>query len=73
MDKVLCVRFIKNAKIEYVNSSKFTVKIGDSVIVETDRGLEIGKVVKIVDKKDLKEDLEIRNITRVASKEDIKQ
>ena len=31
-------------RIEYVNSSKFTVKIGDSVIVETDRGLEIVKV-----------------------------
>ena len=53
MDKILCVRFVKNAKIEYVNPGKFTLKIGDSVVIDTDRGLEIGKVVKIIDKNEL--------------------
>ncbi len=73
MDSILCVRFTRNAKIEYVDSSKFTLKVGDSVIIETDRGLEIGKVVKIIGKDSIKDDVQIKKIVRVASKDDIKK
>jgi cell fate regulator YaaT (PSP1 superfamily) len=39
------IRFKRNGKIYYFDASGINLKIGDSVIVETAQGLELGKVV----------------------------
>ena len=39
------VRFKRNGKIYYFDPSDIGLKIGDNVIVETARGLEMGEVV----------------------------
>ena len=45
MTKVIGVRFRDNGKIYYFSGGNLGVKIGDSVIVETARGVEYGRVV----------------------------
>lgn len=72
LDKILCVRYIRDAKIDYVNPHNIIVKIGDSIIVENDKGIEIAKVVKIVSKDSLDESIQINKIVRIASKDDLK-
>ena len=72
LEKILCVRYIRDAKIDYIDPLKYIVKIGDSVVIDNEKGLEIAKVVKVVDKDTLDKSININKIVRVASKEDIK-
>lgn len=61
------VRFVKGGKIFCANSS-LDLKVGDYIVVDTIRGLEIAEVCKLVDNagKD-----EIKEIIRIATKEDL--
>ncbi len=45
MIKIIGVRFRNVGKVYYFDPKDFAVKVGDRVIVETARGVEIGKVV----------------------------
>lgn len=45
MEKVAGIRFKKAGKIYYFSPAEFELTTGDSVIVETARGMEYGKVV----------------------------
>ncbi len=73
MEEILCVRMIKIAKLEYVDADGRDLKVGDSLIIDTDRGLEIGKIVKKIAKNDVPQNYEIKQIYRVATSEDMKK
>ena len=72
MQKVIGVRFKKAGKIQYFNPGQFEVTRGDTVIVETQRGIECAQVVlsphEIADDK-----LKIDIIRRKANQRDLDQ
>lgn len=74
MIKVAGVRFKTAGKVYYFDPNNFDVKIGDSVIVETARGMEFGTVamdVEEVSEKDIVAPL--KKIVRLANEKDRKQ
>jgi len=73
MIKVVGVRFKKAGKIYYFDPDKKWIKDGDSVIVETIRGIEYGQVVvgpKTVKEEDIVQPL--KKVLRLATEEDIR-
>lgn len=76
MEKILGVRFKRTGKLYYANPLKYIFKLGDLVIMESERGSEIARVVSINDKPELlskNPDIEIQNITRPATRDDMKK
>lgn len=74
MVKVIGVRFKTAGKVYYFDPDKFKLKIGDSVIVETARGLEFGTVTMEeceVPEEDIVSPL--KKIIRIANEEDHRQ
>lgn len=71
MENIIGVRFKKTGKLYYFNSLQFGFKIGDNVIANTERGEELGRVVKILKKDELKEDVEIEDVIKPATKKDL--
>ncbi|MEG1705772.1 MAG: regulatory iron-sulfur-containing complex subunit RicT [Clostridia bacterium] len=71
MDKILGVRFRKTGKLVYMNPKDNELKIGDTVFAETEKGQELGRVVKLFNKSEIAENSEIINIIRVANKFDL--
>jgi len=74
MTKVIGVKFKDNGKTYYFNPKDFQVSKGDSVIVETVRGLEFGYVTlvgKEVDEETFQNPL--KDVIRIATKEDFKK
>ncbi len=70
-NKVIGVRFKRTGKLFYFNPLDFGFRIGDNIIAETDRGEELGRVVKIVDKDIIPKNVEIKNIIKPATKKDL--
>lgn len=70
-DKIIGVRFKKTGKLVYLDPLKFGFRIGDSIIANTERGEEIGRVVKIVDKDTMPSDIKIDKIIKPATKKDL--
>lgn len=70
-NKVIAVRFKKTGKLEYFDPLKYTFSINDNVIANTERGEEIGRVVKILDKNVFDKSIKINKISRPAKKRDI--
>lgn len=70
--RVYGVTFKDNGKI-YNFSSLNEIEINSNVIVDTDKGLQFGKVVSIVDNIDEIETNELREIIRVANEDDYQQ
>ena len=70
-DKIIGVRFKKTGKLVYLDPLKFGFRIGDSIIANTERGEEIGRVVKIVDKDIIPSDIKIDKIIKPATKKDL--
>ena len=71
--EIIGVKFKPSGKVYYFSSEKFIAKEGESVIVETARGLEIGAVAipnKLVKQSELVSPL--RPVIRVATAEDVK-
>ena len=66
MQIVVGVRFKKAGKIYYFDPSKIELQIGDSVIVETARGIEYGEIV--VPPKEISEDNVIPPLKKVIRK-----
>ena len=66
------VRFKRNGKIYYFDSSGIELKIGENVIVETARGLEMGEVV-ITDTEKISNKISkpLKPVVRLASAEDL--
>lgn len=73
MVEIIGIRFNEAGKIYYFSPKKETLKLGDKVIVETARGVEIGRV-SIANKKIPKEEIvaPLKSIMRVATEDDLK-
>ncbi|MGI6072566.1 MAG: PSP1 domain-containing protein [Lachnospiraceae bacterium] len=74
MVKVIGVRFKPNGKIYYFNPEGLDIKITDSVIVETVRGIEFGSVAFAP--KEIKDDdisAALKPVIRIATEEDHKK
>ncbi|MFH1015618.1 MAG: stage 0 sporulation family protein [Chloroflexota bacterium] len=73
MANVVGVRFRRAGKVYYFDSAGFEIKIGEHVIVETARGLEIGRVV-IAPRQVLANEITepLKPVVRLASPEDVK-
>lgn len=74
MYDVVGVCLQKNKKIYYFSPNLFELKKGDKVIVETDRGEQIGQVV--TNPKKIEEDkilIPLKNVIRIATKDDEKK
>ena len=72
MKEVVGVRFISGVKIYYFDSGKFEIKRGDYVVVESQQGYELAKVVyekMKVNESDLGEE-DLLGVIRMATKED---
>lgn len=72
MVKVVGIGFKEVGKIYWFNPEPFALNINDYVIVETVRGLELGKVVepiKEIDESTIEH--ELKKVIRIASKKDI--
>ena len=73
MKKIVGVRFKKTGKIYFFDPGEIELKLGDSVIVETSLGKEIGIVSalnRMADESKLKEPL--KQIIKIADKNDLK-
>ncbi len=69
---VIGVRFKKAGKLCYFDPSRYTFNVGDFVIVNTQKGQELGRVVKLVDRNLVENnDNKIEKILRPASKRDL--
>ena len=72
--EIVGVNFREAGKIYYFSPESFKLSLGDKVIVETSRGIELGTVKvgnKIVDSKDIVSPL--KPVTRPATAQDIEQ
>ena len=74
MAEVIGVRFKEVGKVYYFDPDNHTLKLGDTVIVETSRGVECGKVA-IANKEVQDEDIvhPLKKLIRVATKEDLRR
>lgn len=75
MKQVIGIRFSKTGKLEYVDPNNFPLKVGNQVVAESERGIELARVVSIKDIDELKKSKDdtknIKKIIRQATKEDI--
>ena len=72
MKKVISVKFKLNGKSYYFSAPPFNIKQGDDVIVETSRGIELGRVSHGVQElEDSAIPAELKSVLRLATKEDI--
>ncbi|MBQ7218721.1 MAG: stage 0 sporulation family protein [Ruminococcus sp.] len=74
MAEVIGVRFKEVGKVYYFDPNNNKLKVGDTVIVETARGIECGKVA--MENKEVKDDdivHPLKKLVRKATKEDLKR
>ena len=72
LNNLIGVRFRKTGKILYFNNiEKENIKLGTNIIAETEKGKEIGKVVKLLDTKSLPKDVQVKEIIKVADRNDL--
>ncbi len=70
--KVLGVRFTSTGKLSFFNAKKYLFNVGDMVVVESDRGIELARIVSKMDASDKRvQGQDIKDVLRPASKEDI--
>lgn len=74
MIKIIGVRFREAGKIYYFSPGKRKISRGDQVIVETARGVEMGRVV-LGEKEVSEEEIvsPLKEVTRIATEEDLKR
>lgn len=73
MKKVVGIGFKDGGKIYWFNPDPFKLKVGSMVVVETIRGLELGKVIKPIQEiEDEKIEKELKDVVRPATEKDIR-
>ena len=72
-NKIIGARLKRSGKLIYLNPLEYTFKVGDLVMVNTEQGEEIARVVKIVEKELLPSDSNYEDVIRPVSKKDIKK
>lgn len=70
---VVGVKLTDNGKTYFFNSNGFNLNVGNQVIVETEKGLQYGEVVSLIDEENKNNNLEYKNVIRIASSSDIKK
>ena len=75
MKQILGVRFSKTGRLHYMDPKDYGFRVGDMVVAESDRGLELARVVSLNDEETIKamESIEIEKIERPATKQDIEK
>ncbi len=73
MNKVAGVEFKENGKVYYFKLNDIEVEKGWHVVVNTEKGEEYGRVVSILDKKDIDQSLELLSVERIATDRDEKK
>lgn len=71
--KIIGVTFKNKGKVYHFSDNNIALKIDDCVILETERGLQIAKVVDFLDESSVEGKKEIKPIIRLASKKDFQQ
>ena len=70
---VVGIKLSENGKTYYFNSNGYNLNDGDSVIVETEKGLQYGIVVTTVVDESVNKNIEYKNVIRIANKNDYKK
>lgn len=70
MNKVVGVSFNQNSKVYFFSSNELNIKDGDTVIVDTERGQQLGYVIAS-DIMNKEVDKDMKNVVRVATTKDI--
>lgn len=70
-ENVIGVRFRQTGKLCYMDPWNFSFKVGDNVIAESERGVEMGKVVSLKLKSEIPGLEKVDRIIRPGTKEDI--
>lgn len=74
MENVVGISFENNKRIYYFNPNNLELNLDDFVIVETERGLQFGKVVTNIERKSKTSlNLPLKRVIRIATKNDIKK
>lgn len=69
--KIIAVRFKRTGKLMYFDPLHFGFRISDSIIASTERGEELGRVVKILDESEVPEGVKVEKIIKPATKKDM--
>ena len=70
---VVGIKLTDNGKTYFFNSNGFNLNVSDSVIVETEKGLQFGIVTELSIDESQNKNLEYKNVIRIANKNDIKK
>ena len=73
MVKVVGVAFKEVGKIYWFDPNNIVLSVGDKVVVETVRGLELGLIVKGIHEVNEKDVFELKPVLRIASPKDLKR
>ena len=74
MKEVIGVSFTEGKRIYYFDPANIKLNFGDDVIVETERGLQYGKIATlIVEKNEKSLNMPLKRIIRIATKDDRKK
>lgn len=71
--KVVGVKLNENGKIYYFDASDVNVSNNSTVIVETEKGLQYGIVVRFVSNTDIDENIKYKKVIRLSTKSDYKK
>lgn len=73
MKQILGVRFKNINTLCYYRNNDEKIEVNDQVVAETDKGLDVGRIVKVLNENDLKkeEKEKIKDILRKVTKEDL--
>ncbi len=72
-DIIIGVRFKKTGKLYYFCSNKYKFVVGNSVVAKTDRGEEIGRVVKILKSENFSNEKKVSKEIRPVGKRDLQK
>ena len=70
---VVGIKLNDNGKTYYFSSNGFNLKDGDNVIVETEKGLQYGEIVTTVVDESKNNNMQYKNVIRIANKNDYKK
>ena len=71
--KVVGVKLNENGKVYYFDAADVNVHENSTVIVQTEKGLQYGIVVKFIPESDISYDIEYKKIVRLTTKSDYKK
>ena len=71
--KIVGIKLSDNGKVYFFDSSDVNTNVNDNVIVETEKGLQYGTIVRNVDESEISKDIQYKKVIRLANKNDSKK